>query len=211
MIDVSKEYQAILESELQESMLKKIAAGIAIASAAMVAHNSIEGNYQHDQQADKPKTTEVRKIESAEPSRDDMITHITSNYRVAHEQASEIVDSAIRHAKPVFPKAHDLVAVMGVESSYNPSATSKLKRDPAKGLMQVRPGVHGIDKAEFKTIDGQVKHGASILAQYHQKLGNPDAALHAYNVGITNHNRGKNPNWKYVDKIKNELSKITRT
>ena len=210
MIDVSKEYQAILESELQESMLKKIAAGVAIAGAAMVAHHSIDSNYEHPQQVVAP-TVAAKKVEQADPSREDMITHITSHYKVPHDKASEIVDTAIRRADPVFPKAHDIVAVMGVESGYNPQAKSQLKKDPARGLMQVRPGVNGIDPKEFSTIDGQVKHGVSILASYHKRLGNKDAALHAYNIGIGNFQKGKGSNWGYVDKVKAELNKFTHT
>lgn len=206
MTSIAKEYQTIVESELNESMLKKLALGAAVAGAAMLSHNTIESNYVAPKA--KPVVQQIQQEKAEEPSREDMITHITSNYKVDHSKASEIVDSAIRHAHPVFPKAHHLIAVMGVESSYEPTAKSQLKRDPALGLMQVRPGVHGIDKKEFRTIDGQVKHGASILAQYHKKLGNIDATLHAYNVGITNHVRGKGSNPRYVPKIKSELSKF---
>jgi soluble lytic murein transglycosylase-like protein len=210
MTDVSKEYLAILESELQESMLKKLAIGAALAGSAMLAHHTIDSNNVNKEVVQaKPAVTAPQKVEKKEPTRDDMIQHITSNYKVNRDKASEIVDTAIRHANPVYPKAHDIVAVMGVESEYKPEAKSKLKRDPAIGLMQVRPGVNGINPNEFKTIDGQVKHGASILSQYYKRLGNPDAALHAYNVGIGNHIRGIGSNPRYVDKVKAELSKFS--
>lgn len=205
MTNITKEYYAILESELEESMIKKIAATALIAGSAMLAHHAIERNNEVAAPA-----TQAEVQPKKDPSREEMITHITSNYKVKQDTAEEIVDAAIKHAKPTYPKAHDIVAIAGVESSFNPSAKSNLKFDAARGVMQVRARVNGIDPKEMSTVDGQVKHGVSILHQYHQKLGNVEDSLHAFNVGITNHTRGKNPNWKYVDKVKKELARFAK-
>lgn len=131
-----------------------------------------------------------------------------SRYRVDVEMVKEIVKSAHKHADPVFPTATDILSVIGVESSFNPNAVSKLKRDPARGLMQVRPGVWDLPDDALNTIDGQIKAGVDVLKQYYSKYKTREAALHAFNVGETMHRkamRGKAPgNPRYVPKVERE-------
>ena len=85
-------------------------------------------------------------------------------------------------------------------------AKSKLRRDPAKGLMQVRPGLWKIPKAELRNIEGQIKHGVKILRRYYEKLKDDEASLRAYNLGITRYR--KNPDDprgdRYVAKFQKE-------
>jgi len=99
---------------------------------------------------------------------------------------------------------------MGVESSFDKDAKSNLKYDPAVGLMQVRPKVNGIDPTELASIDGQIKHGASILHQLYSKTGDIDKTLQAYNLGLTAFNRGKRA-YHYVEKTKLETQEHART
>ena len=100
-----------------------------------------------------------------------------------------------------------LLSVIGVESSFNPRSVSALSRDPALGLMQVRPGVWNIDPSQLDDLENQIKHGVTILKKYHNKLQNPEDTLQAYNLGITRFRRGdRNPRYvAKVDDIKNEL------
>lgn len=126
-------------------------------------------------------------------------------YDVDPATVQAVVQSAIKHQYADFPKAKDLLAVVGVESSFNPNATSKLKKDPAKGLLQVRPGVWGLKKADLATIDQQIKQGADILHKYFVRFGTREAALHAFNVGPKNHRLSatnpKKGNPRYVPKV----------
>lgn len=135
----------------------------------------------------------------------DVVNIISTKYKVKPELVEQIVEIAKKYEHPDFPRAKDILAVISVESSFNPNAVSKLKRDPARGLMQVRPMTWKLPKESLATIDGQIKHGAQILRQYYVKLGDKEAALHAYNVGLTNHYRAEaNPkkgNPRYVPKI----------
>ena len=119
--------------------------------------------------------------------------------------AEKIVKTALQNEHPTFPKAEDILAIVGIESSFNPSVKSQLKHDPAVGLMQVRPGIWDIDPTKLSTIENQIKVGANILAAYYSKLKSPDGAVHSYNIGITNYNKKKGLNPGYVQKYKTDL------
>lgn len=137
-----------------------------------------------------------------------LVSKAASKYHVPDDVVKQVVKAAIKYEKEDFPKAKDILAVIGVESEFNPNAKSKLKHDPAKGLMQLRPKIWKLGGDNFKTIDAQVKTGAEILSSYYKKLGSKEAALHAYNVGITNHLKSKDDpelgNPRYVPKINKE-------
>jgi Transglycosylase SLT domain len=136
----------------------------------------------------------------------DKLTSVAAQqYKVNQVLVKNIVTTAVKYQYADFPTAKDILAVVGTESSFNPGAVSQLKKDPAIGLMQIRPGVWNIPKSNLSTVDGQIKAGADILHQYYKKLGSAEAALHAYNVGLTRHNKSiKDPskaNPRYVPKI----------
>lgn len=141
---------------------------------------------------------------------DKLAAAVSKKYKVDSAVLKQVVTAARKYEHPDFPTAKDILAVAGVESSFNPNAKSRLKRDPAQGLMQVRPRVWDIPEEDITTIDGQIKHGATILRQYYEKLGSREAALHAYNVGIANHKKSaSNPakgNPRYVPKINKDRS-----
>jgi hypothetical protein len=139
-------------------------------------------------------------------------TALKKKYKsVSDEDFAKVFAMAKKYERAVFPKAADILAIVGIESSYKKNATSGLKKDPAKGLMQVRPGVWGIDVKSLATIEEQIKFGADILGKYYDKLGDVDKAVHAYNVGITNFKRGKGLNPSYVDKFNRERDWLVAT
>lgn len=138
------------------------------------------------------------------------INNIKSKYRALNNNpklVQEIVKTAEKYADPVFPTTSDILAVIGIESSFNPHAVSKLKFDPARGLMQVRPGIWSVDPNDLHTIEGAIKHGSDILKKYYSKFKSKEAALHAYNVGETNYRKGVR-NQNYVDKHAKEKAHI---
>lgn len=183
--------------QLEESWAKKVAMVGGLAAGVIAANIP---------------TSTVQKnpipITQDQDSSKKMVDFIKTKYKVPEEKASQFVELAKKHEKDTFPKASDLIAVMAVESSFRPEAKSKLKHDPALGLMQVRPKVHGMHKDDLATPDQQIEHGANILHQYFQKLGSQEHAIHAYNVGITNLRRGTKLNPAYVEKVKKEKSEI---
>lgn len=129
-----------------------------------------------------------------------LATAIARKYRINAELSFEIVELAHKHADEVFPQALDILALIAVESSFNPKAVSKLKRDPARGLMQVRPGIWGVDPKALNSVEKQIVVGVRILKKYYGRTGDAEGTFHAYNMGITNYRRGRtNPG--YVAKI----------
>ena len=205
---------ANLQLGLTESRLKHALAAGAVAAAAL------SGSAPHDKQ--EPISHELTPAEhAADLKRIGFKAHIAkeriraeklaaavkSKYKnVKPELVDKVVKLAIKHEKPVFPKAEDILSVIGVESAFQPTISSNLKHDPAVGLMQVRPGIFGLDRAKFKAdIEAQVKFGSNLLHKLYDKVKSKEGALQSYNVGITNYMNKKGLNPRYVPKVNNEL------
>lgn len=123
---------------------------------------------------------------------------IVQRYRVDTDIAQAVAESASRHQHQTFPTATDIIAIVAIESSFNPNAKSNLKTDPALGLTQIRNVVwkKQIAGDDMSIIDNQIKHSAAILAHYYDRTKDKDAAIMAYNVGITAVLKGrKNENY----------------
>lgn len=188
--------------QLDEFSLKSLAAagvlGLGLASTpSVVSHPESSAPYQ-------PSQTQA-------VTKDNQLLHyITARYGVSQELASKVIRSATKYADNVFPSKLDLLAVVGIESSYNPRAVSQLRHDPAVGLTQIRPKVWGTTAPALNTVDAQLKMTNYILTKYYAKFKTRDAAIHAYNVGETNfrHQRGLNPG--YVTKFNKELGNIKK-
>lgn len=222
------------ENEIMEGRLKDLAvSGIAAASLAGAVHNAHKFDNTHDGPA--PKGSVSYSIDLPEPKAQPYIAPMPQNdegdydaqedtlrtiakaiakkYRVSESLVNDIVILAHKYEDPVFPKAIDILAVIAVESSFNPEAVSQLRHDPARGLMQVRPGVWGLDVSDLDNIENQIQIGARILKRYYARTKNPESALQAYNVGITNYKRGvKNP--RYLQKIhaaREYIANLTQT
>lgn len=134
---------------------------------------------------------------------------ITARYtKVDPALAEEIVKYAHQYEHDIFPKAQDILAIIGVESSFRPNVASSLKKDPALGLMQVRAKVwsHKVDRQLMDQVEYQIKYGSEILAEYYQRnQGDVDGAVQSYNIGITAYRKGREAP-KYLDKYRQELA-----
>lgn len=108
---------------------------------------------------------------------------IAKRYRVAQDAISGFVATAYRAGTESKVDPLLILAVMAVESRYNPVAESAMG---AKGLMQVIPKFHG-DKllehgGETALLDPQVNIlvGAQILREYLRRFGEIETALQMY-------------------------------
>jgi hypothetical protein len=192
-------YEGLTEEQLEEIKLRHALAVGAIAAATAISpsHKSSEAHLR------APVTHQVKH----ELSTNDLLGVVLDNYGVAKPEAERIVKLAKKYEKPSFPRAEDILAVIGIESSFDKNAKSGLKKDPAIGLTQIRPKIWGIKPAVLKhNVEEQIKKASEILAEYYHKLGSEEKAIDAYNVGISNHKKGKN-NPNYVKKWKLELAK----
>jgi soluble lytic murein transglycosylase-like protein len=220
-------------NEIQDTeQLDEIKIRHALAGAALAASLSTVSVHQHDVQKAKTEISAAQaKIDKAESEaktaktaaekakaeaeiESALISKLTDivldKYKIAPANAKHIVELVNKYADPVFPKAEDLLAIIGIESSFNPSAKSGLKHDKAVGLTQIRPKIWGIHAKNLRGhLDKQVELASDILNKYYQKLGSKDKAIHAYNVGLTNVRHGKGLNPAYVTKWKAELKRYS--
>lgn len=185
--------------DIQEGLMKNAFLAGAMATTVMLTYNGLK----------EPAKDTVHRVHPMKQSVDrevkTLAKMVKSKYKhVSDDMATHVALMAKKHERDIFPKAKDLLSVAGIESSFNPEAKSKLKKDPAIGLTQIRPKVWGLKPSDLDTPEKQIKKSADILQAYHQKLGDADSALHAYNVGITNFKNKKGLNPKYVEKFKKE-------
>jgi soluble lytic murein transglycosylase-like protein len=125
-------------------------------------------------------------VGSASPDQRDqraVTEFIAKRYRVAHDAAAGFVAAAYSAGGEWKVDPLLILAVMAVESRYNPVAESNMG---AKGLMQVIPKFHA-DKliehgGEGALLDPHVniQVGAQILREYLRRFGETETALQMY-------------------------------
>src|SRR6185503_9565315 len=108
---------------------------------------------------------------------------IAKRYRIADAAAAHFVSVAYRAADQHRLDALLILAVMAIESRYNPVAESVMG---AKGLMQVIPKYHqeklyehGGDQSLLEP-EVNILVGAQILREYHRRFGDVETALQMY-------------------------------
>jgi soluble lytic murein transglycosylase-like protein len=202
---------SVSEQQLDELNLKHAATAGALALSTGLGNPNLPPNSERTQPAShvaqaepQAPAQEPQKKTALDPKLEKLSGKIVKKYGIDSNLADEIVQLAKKHERKGFPKAEDLLAIIGIESSFNPNAVSGLRTDPAVGLTQIRPNVWGLDANSLRgDIDQQIKTSADILSKYRKKLKNTEDAIHAYNVGITAFQRGDyNPS--YVEKFKDE-------
>jgi len=130
---------------------------------------------------------------------------IAKRYRVAQDAAAGFVATAYEAGGAWKVDPLLLLAVMAVESRYNPVAESNMG---AKGLMQVIPKFHSEKIAEHggesALLDPQVniKVGAQILREYMRRFGETETALQMYAGAFDE------PNSSYAFKVLAERARL---
>jgi soluble lytic murein transglycosylase-like protein len=131
--------------------------------------------------------------------------HLGKRYRVSQQVTFDLVTLAhkVGHQHKLDPLL--IIAVMGVESSFNPIAESRVG---AKGLMQIIPHFHaeklepfGGDKAVFEPA-ANVVVGAQILKEYLRRTGNLGIALQMYAGALGD------PEDEYTRRVLNERQRL---
>lgn len=84
-----------------------------------------------------------------------------------------------------FPTMADVLAIVAVESSFNPRARHK----GSMGLMQINLPAHKnkLKGKDVFNVQTNIAYGISILRDYYLATGSRDAAVLAYNAGIGNY------------------------
>ena len=130
---------------------------------------------------------------------------IAKRYRVAHDATAGFVATAYRAGGEWKVDPLLILAVMAVESRYNPVAESNMG---AKGLMQVIPKFHADKLAghggEGALLDPHVniQVGAQILREYLRRFGETETALQMYAGAFDE------PNSSYAFKVLAERARL---
>ena len=117
------------------------------------------------------------------PEIDTLAAHVAKRYRISSKATHGLIAAAYREGKRVGLDPLLIVAVIAVESRFNPIAESDAG---AQGLMQVIPGYHK-DKLEAAGVDSvldphdNIRLGAQILKDYIRRGGTEIAGLQIYN------------------------------
>jgi predicted GNAT family acetyltransferase len=167
------------DGKLDEGFVKNAVGAALIAGAALGINHNLEKPTEVSQQLQIVKKPVPMNHEEA-------MSHIIKTYHVKPELAHTITTAAFKHGDPNgFPTPHHLLGLMATESSFNPKEVSKLKKDAAIGITQIRPITSGIDPKELTTVDSQVKHTTNILKDFHKRAnGDVNMALSSYNNGF---------------------------
>jgi soluble lytic murein transglycosylase-like protein len=128
-------------------------------------------------------TVSAGQIQAIDREQRAMTEYIAKRYRVADEAVAGFVATAYKAGGQHSVDPLLILAVMAVESRYNPVAESSVG---AKGLMQIIPKYH-LEKlldhgGEDALLDPEVNImvGARILREYQRRLGDTEAALQMY-------------------------------
>ena len=119
-----------------------------------------------------------------DPSQQLLAEHLARRYYVAASQTERIVRAAYRAAREVGLDPLLVLAVIAIESRFNPIAESVVG---AKGLMQIIPKFH---RAKLDALGGEeavldpesnIAVGARILQEYVYRTGTLEGGLQFYN------------------------------
>jgi soluble lytic murein transglycosylase-like protein len=119
---------------------------------------------------------------NSHPEIDALATLVAKRYRISSEMTRGLIAAAYREGQRVGLDPLLIVAVIAVESRFNPIAESDAG---AQGLMQVIPGYHK-DRMEAAGVDSvldpqdNIRLGAQILKEYIRRGGNEVAGLQIY-------------------------------
>lgn len=121
-----------------------------------------------------------------------LINYISDKYSLSSLKIESIVAKVTGLVDAKFPRKTDVLAIIEIESNFKSKAVSSAG---AKGLMQVLYKKTTTDK-------DNIIAGVALLREYRKRLGSEEAAIHAYNVGIGNYNKGRRVSQYYNKYVK---------
>jgi soluble lytic murein transglycosylase-like protein len=156
-----------------------------------------------------PMAEPIRHTAASESARDveqrALAEYIARRYRVAESASSAFVSTAYHAGREHSVDPLLILAVMAIESGYNPVAESSMG---AKGLMQIIPRFHQEKLfehgGELALLDPKVniQVGARILREYMRRFGATEAALQMYGGAMDE------PTAQYAGKVLAEKARL---
>lgn len=132
---------------------------------------------------------------------------LAKRFRVAQEAVGGFVAAAYRAGEDTSVDPLLILAVIGVESRFNPVAESTFG---AKGLMQIIPKFHKEKLVEHGGDDAlldpevNILVGAQVLKEYIRRFGGTESALQAYAGAF------EEPTSMYAKQVLSERSRIAQ-
>lgn len=133
---------------------------------------------------------------------------LMSTYKLDITKADWLADNVNIASKIYGIPTIKMLALIAIESEFDEHALSSAD---AVGFTQVIPSVWG-DEIPYDVYNPaeNILAGAYVLSHYKTKCGDWDCALKAYNIGITDYNKGHNKSAakRYLAKFKKEIKKL---
>jgi soluble lytic murein transglycosylase-like protein len=148
-----------------------------------------------------------RPAASADPEIEAVANAVARRYRISLEATRELVGTAYREGKVIGVDPLLIIAVMAIESRFNPIAQSD---GGAIGLMQVIPRFHAdkFDVALGKSVldpRTNIQLGARVLKEYIKRGGTDMAGLQLYNGASADAGNA------YANKVLGERQRLRET
>jgi soluble lytic murein transglycosylase-like protein len=130
---------------------------------------------------------------------------VAKRYRVSQDVAFDLVTHAHRVGRQLQLDPLLIIAVISIESRFNPIAESVAG---AKGLMQIIPKYHGDRFEEFGgeqavfNPEANIEVGSQILREYIRRTGNVNIALQMYAGALDDYED------RYTRKVLNERQRL---
>ena len=141
------------------------------------------------------------------PGQSQIASYLAKRYSVSPEAVESIVRLAYKVGKEEKVDPTLILAIVGVESSYNPFAASAVG---ARGLMQIMPKIHkdkfeALSPGDWSPLNPEMnmRVGAKIIREYTRRTGSVNAGLRWY-VGAAIHGNDGG----YPDKVLGLKSRI---
>jgi soluble lytic murein transglycosylase-like protein len=141
------------------------------------------------------------------PGQRQIVSYLAKRYSVSPEAVESIVRLAYKVGKEEKVEPTLILAIVGVESSYNPFAASAVG---ARGLMQIMPKIHkdkfeALSPGDWSPLNPEMnmRVGAKIIREYTRRTGSVNAGLRWY-VGAAVHGNDGG----YPDKVLGLKSRI---
>lgn len=133
----------------------------------------------------------------------DLAASIAQRWKRSPQLIQEILGYVREFAYQDFPRSEHLLAVMAVESSFDPKARNRGN----VGLMQINIAANG-RKLRNRGMRENVRVGSELLREYYLLLRRDQrATLLSYNAGIGNYRKGRYRSM-YWRKYQQELTRI---
>jgi soluble lytic murein transglycosylase-like protein len=185
--------QAVFAAEIDLLSAGLAASGVQVVSTAAAAQ-SPQGSRNlvpvkfNTLDTSKPLTAGQRQITS----------YLAKRYSVSPEAVESIVRLAYKVGKEEKVEPTLILAIVGIESSYNPFAASPVG---ARGLMQVMPKIHkdkfeALSPGDWSPLNPEMnmRVGAKIIREYTRRTGSVSAGLRWYVGAAVHGNDGGYPN-----------------